>query len=149
MSDGSQPLDAMGPIDWVMIEWNGTRPDGGVIAAHIIDLVDRGIVRVMDIAYMAKDADGSVTALDLEHLDPDGPFAQLEGASSGLLSHEDIVDAGSALTPGSSAAVIIWENRWVLPLAGALRRSGGELVARGRIDVDDLIATLDALEAAT
>ncbi len=137
---------AMGPIDWVMIEWSDEQPDGATIAPYIIDLVDRGIVRVVDIAFIAKDADGGVIALDLETIDESSPLGQFAGASSGLLSHEDVVDAGSALSPGSSAAVIVWENRWVLPLANKLRASGGELVARGRIEFEDFVAALDALE---
>ena len=147
MTDTAQ--DAMGPIDWVMIEWSGEQPDGATIAPYIIDLVDRGIVRLVDIAFIAKDADGNVVALDLETADDSGPFGQFAGASSGLLSHEDVVDAGGALSPGGSAAVIVWENRWVLPLANKLRASGGELVARGRIDFDDLVAALDAVEPVT
>jgi hypothetical protein len=139
--------DAMGPIDWVMIEWSGRQPDGATIAPYIESLVDRGIVRVLDIAFIAKEADGDVTALDLESIDDQSPFGAFAGASSGLLSHEDVVDAASSLTPGHSAAVIVWENCWVLPLANKLRESGGELVARGRIDFDDLVAALDALEA--
>jgi hypothetical protein len=139
--------DAMGPIDWVMIEWDGRQPDGAAIAPYIIELVDRGIVRLIDIAFVAKDADGDVTALDLDTIDDSGPLGQFAGASSGLLAHEDVVDAAEALDPGSSAAVIVWENRWVVPLANKLRESGGELVARGRIDFDDLVAALDAVEA--
>lgn len=139
--------DVMGPVDWVMIEWTDRQPDGATIAPYIIALVDRGIVRLIDIAFIAKDADGDVTALDLDTIDESGPLGQFAGASSGLLTHEDVVDAASALPPGSSAAVIVWENRWVLPLANKLRESGGELVARGRIDFDDLVAALDAVEA--
>jgi hypothetical protein len=139
--------DAMGPIDWVMIQWRGEQPDGAAIAPYIISLVDRGIVRLLDIAFIARDADGGMTALDLDTIDADGPLGQFAGASSGLISHEDVVDAATALDPGSSAAVIVWENRWVLPLANKLRASGGELIARGRIDFDDLEAALDAVEA--
>jgi len=142
----TQP-DVTGPIDWVMIEWRGRQPDGATIAPEIISLVERGIVRLVDIAFIAKDANGDVTALDLDTIDADSPLGQFAGASSGLLSHDDVVDAASALEPGSSAAVIVWENRWVLPLANQLRASGGELVARGRIDFDDLMAALDAVEA--
>ncbi len=138
--------ETIGPIDWVMIEWGGPQPKGDDIAPHIIDLVDRGIVRLIDIAFIAKDADGGVTALDLDTIDADSPFGQFAGASSGLLGHEDVVEAGAALNPGCSAAVIIWENRWVLPLANALRGSGAELVARGRVELDDLVAALDALD---
>jgi hypothetical protein len=137
----------MGPIDWVMIEWSGRQPDGATIAPFIESLVDQGIVRLLDIAFIAKDVDGDVTALDLETIDEQSPLGAFAGASSGLLSHEDVVDAASALTAGHSAAVIVWENRWVLPRANKLRESGGELVARGRYDFDDLVAALDALEA--
>jgi hypothetical protein len=139
--------DAMGPVDWVMIEWDGRQPDGATIAPYIIALVDRGIVRLLDIAFIAKDADGQVTALDLDTIDDSGPLGQFAGASSGLLSHDDVVDAAAALPAGSSAAVIVWENRWVVPLATKLRESGGELVARGRIEFDDLMAALDTAEA--
>lgn len=139
--------DAMGPIDWVMIEWSAEQPDGAAIAPYIISLVDRGIVRLVDIAFIAKDADGAVSALDLDTIDEDSPLGQFAGASSGLIDHGDVVDAAAELTPGSSAAVIVWENRWVLPLANKLRESGGELIARGRIDFDDLVAALDAVEA--
>lgn len=145
MTDVQQ--DVMGPIDWVMIEWNDRQPDGATIAPYIISLVDRGIVRLIDIAFVAKAADGDVTALDLETIDEDGPLGQFAGASSGLLAHEDVLEAAEALSPGSSAAVIVWENRWVVPLANQLRASGGELVARGRIDFEDLVAALDAVEA--
>ena len=139
--------DVMGPIDWVLIEWRGRQPDGATIAPYIISLVDHGIVRLIDIAFIAKDADGEVTALDLDTIDRQSPLGQFAGASSGLLTHEDVADAAADLEPGSSAAVIVWENRWVLPLANKLRASGGELVARGRIDFDDLVAALDAVEA--
>ena len=139
--------DTMGPIDWVMIEWEGEQPKGDEIAPHIIELVDRGIVRVIDIAFIAKDPGGAVTALDLDTIDADSPFGQFAGASSGLLGHADVVEAATALNPGCSAAVIVWENRWVLPLANALRGSGGQLVARGRIEFDDFVAALDAVEA--
>jgi hypothetical protein len=137
----------MGPIDWVMIEWDGREPDGTAIAPDIIALVEAGIVRLLDIAFIAKDADGDITALDLDTIDESSPLGQFTGASSGLLGHDDVVEAAEALTPGSSAAVIIWENRWVLPLANKLRASGGELIARGRIDFEDLLAALDAVEA--
>jgi hypothetical protein len=139
--------DVMGPVDWVMIEWTGRQPDGATIAPEIISLVDRGIVRLVDIAFIAKGDDGDVTALDLDTIGADSPLGQFAGASSGLLSHDDVVEAATALQPGSSAAVIVWENRWVLPLANKLRASGGELVARGRIEFDDLMAALDAVEA--
>jgi len=113
----------------------------------IVDLVDRGIIRLLDIAFMSKEADGTVTALDLDNLGADGPFAAFEGASSGLIDQEDLADAAESLSPGDSAAVLIWENRWAAPIAIALRRSGGQLVDTGRVPVQALLASLDALEA--
>jgi Family of unknown function (DUF6325) len=143
-----EELEEMGPVDWVVIGWSGTRPEGGVIAPMIVDLVDRAIIRVLDIAFVAKADDGSVTEMDLERLGPDSPFAVFEGASSGLLDQQDLDDAAAALEPGDSAALLIIENRWAAPLAIALRRSGGQLLASGRIEIQALLASLDALEAA-
>lgn len=142
-----EQLEEMGPVDWIVLEWTGERPSGHEVAPMIVDLVDRGIIRVLDIGFVAKDADGTITVLDLEHLGPDSPFAAFEGASSGLLDRGDLEDAADAMTPGASAAVLMWENRWAAPLAVALRRSGGQLVASGRVEVQALLASLDALEA--
>jgi hypothetical protein len=138
-----EELLEMGPIDYVVLEWPGQQPDGEA-APLIIDLVDRGIIRILDVAFMAKDENGSVYALDLGELEAYGSFA---GASSGLLSSEDLEEAANALDSGTSAAVLVWENRWAAPVAVALRRSGGQLVASGRIPVQALIASLDAAEA--
>ncbi|HEU4974885.1 MAG TPA: DUF6325 family protein [Baekduia sp.] len=142
-----EELEDMGPVDWVILEWTGDRPSGGEVAPMIIDLVDRGIIRVLDIGFVAKGEDGAITVLDLDHLGSDSPFAAFAGASSGLLDHADLEDAADAMTPGASAAVLMWENRWAAPLAIALRRSGGQLVASGRVQVQALLAQLDALEA--
>jgi hypothetical protein len=141
-------LEEMGPIDWIVLGWPGKRPDGAVIAPLIVDLSDRGIIRVLDIAFVSKDADGSMTALDLDHLGADSPFAVFDGASSGLVDHADLEAAAASLEPGDSAAILVYENRWAAPLAIALRRSGGQLLADGRIEIQALIAALDALEAA-
>jgi hypothetical protein len=137
-------LDEMGPIDYVVLEWPGEQPSGQA-APLILDLVDRGIIRVLDIAFMAKDDNGVAYALDLADLDRE--FAAFAGASSGLLDSDDLQDAADALEPGTSAAVLIWENRWAAPVAVALRRSGGQLVASGRIPVQAILAALDATEA--
>ena len=136
-------LDEMGPIDYVVLEWPGEQPSGQA-APLILDLVDRGIIRVLDIAFMAKDDNGVAYALDLADLDRE--FAAFAGASSGLLDSNDLQDAADALEPGTSAAVLIWENRWAAPVAVALRRSGGQLVASGRIPVQAILAALDATE---
>ncbi|HWI73592.1 MAG TPA: DUF6325 family protein [Baekduia sp.] len=141
-------LEEMGPVDWIVLGWPGKRPDGAQIAPLIVDLADRGIIRVLDIAFVSKDADGTITALDLDHLGADSPFAVFEGASSGLVDHADLEATAAAMDPGDSAAILVYENRWAAPLAIALRRSGGLLLADGRIEIQALIAALDALDAA-
>jgi hypothetical protein len=144
-----EPLDEMGPIDYVVLEWPGRQPKGEV-APLLVDLVDRGIIRVLDVAFMIKGEDGSVVALDLAEVDggPDG-FGQFDGASSGLITQEDLQEAAEALAPGTSAAVLVWENRWAAPVAVAVRRSGGQLVASGRIPIQAILAALEATELAT
>jgi hypothetical protein len=142
-------FEEMGPIDYIVLEWPAQQPTGEV-APLIIDLVDRGIIRVLDIAFLAKGEDGSVAALDLSTLDGDGGgFEEFEGASSGLLGDEDLEEAAAALEPGTSAAILVWENRWAAPVAVAVRKSGGQLVASGRIPVQAILASLDAVEATT
>jgi uncharacterized protein DUF6325 len=136
-------IEEMGPIDYIVLEWPGRQPSGE-IAPLILDLVDDGIIRVIDVALMVKDEDGSVAALDLASL-PE--FAEFEGAATGLLAQEDLDEAANALAPGTSAAVLVWENRWAAPVAVAARRSGGQLVASGRIPVQAILASLDELEA--
>src|SRR4051812_33138392 len=138
----------MGPVDYIVLEWPGRQPTGEV-APLIVDLVDRGIIRILDVAFIAKDADGTVVAIDVADLGDGGEaFSDFDGAASGLLDASDLEDAGAALEPGTSAAVLVWENRWAAPVAIALRRSGGQLVASGRIPVQALLASLDAVEAA-
>src|SRR3954447_1516347 len=140
-------LDEMGPIDYIVLEWPGKQPKGDAVPL-LLDLVDRGIIRILDIAFMAKDEDGTVAAIDLAGLDggKDG-FAVFEGASTGLIGEEDVEAAAEALAPGTSAALLVWENRWAAPVAVAVRRSGGQLVASGRIPIQAILASLDAVEA--
>lgn len=138
----------MGPIDYVVIEWPGRQPTGEA-APIIVDLVERGIIRVLDVAFMTKAEDGTVAGVELAEVA--GEVAELkvfEGASSGLLGDEDLSEAGEALDPGTSAAVLVYENTWAAPLATALRRSGGQLVAGGRIPVQAVLAALEAAEEA-
>jgi hypothetical protein len=142
---GVEELEEMGPIDYIVLEWPGRQPDG-TVAPLIIDLVDRGIIRIIDIAVMVKDEEGNVAALDLAALE--GEFSEFEGASTGLLDQEDLDEAAAALEPGTSAAVLVWENRWAAPVAVAVRKSGGQLVASGRIPIQAILAALDATEPA-
>ena len=121
----------------------------GEAAPILVDLVDRGLIRVIDIAFLAKGEDGSVTTLELSSLaEQSESLSELAGASSGLLSGEDAEEAATALEPGTSAAILVYENRWAAPFAAALRRSGAQLVANGRIPVQGILAALDAAEEA-
>jgi hypothetical protein len=140
-----EELQESGPIDYVVIEWPGRQPTGEAVP-YLLDLVDRGIIRILDIAFVAKDSDGSVAALAADQFG--GEFVEFDGASSGLLGQDDLQDAATALEPGTSAAVLVWENRWAAPLATTLRRSGAQLVASGRIPVQAILASLDAAEEA-
>jgi len=136
----------MGPIDYIVLEWPGRPPDGSV-APLILELVDRGLIRILDVAFLGKDEDGSAYAVDIADIDAAEAFGVFDGASSGLLRDEDLAEAASVLEPGTTAAVLVWENRWAAPVAVAIRKSGGQLVASGRIPVQAIIASLDALEA--
>ena len=140
-------IEEMGPVDYIVLEWPGRQPQGDV-APLIVDLADRGIIRVLDVAFMVKNEDGSVESIELGELE-DGGFGEFEGASSGLIGQDDLEEAAAALDPGTSAAVLIWENRWAAPVAIALRRSGGQLVASGRIPIQSIVASLEAVEATT
>jgi Family of unknown function (DUF6325) len=143
----SDDLSEMGPIDYLLVEWPGRQPNGEV-APYLVDLVDRGLIRILDLAFIVKGADGSVAGLEIA--DVGGEVAELavfEGAASGLLSDDDVAEAGAALEPGTSAALLVFENTWAGPFASAVRRSGGQLVASGRIPVQAILAALDAAEA--
>jgi hypothetical protein len=139
----------MGPIDYLLVEWPGRQPNGEV-APLLVDLVERGLIRILDVAFLSKAEDGTIAALEIA--DVGGEVAELaifEGASSGLLSEDDLGQAGDALEPGTSAALLVYENTWAAPFAAAVRRSGGQLVASGRIPVQDVLAALDEAEATT
>jgi len=139
-------LEEMGPIDYLVIEWPDRQPTGEA-APHLVDLVEKGLIRVLDLAFIRKDEDGSVAGLEISEVgDQVAEMKVFEGASSGLLSDDDIAEAGDVLEPGTSAALLVYENRWAAPLAAALRRSGAQLVASGRIPIQALLAALEADE---
>lgn len=112
--------------------------------------MDRGLIRILDLTFIRKDADGTVTGLEIGDLTGDGELdlTVFEGASSGLLGQDDLEEAAAALAPGNSAGVLVYENLWAAPFAAALRRGGAELVASGRIPVPAVLAALDATETA-
>jgi uncharacterized membrane protein len=140
-------LDEMGPVDYLVVEFPGNRMTGEAFPL-LVDLVDRGLVRILDLVFVRKDVDGSVAGLELKDFDRDGELdlAVFEGASSGLIGDDDIQEAGDVLQSGSSAGILVYENVWAGPFAAAVRRSGGQLVASGRIPVQAVLAALDAIE---
>jgi hypothetical protein len=143
-----EELEEMGPIDFLLIEWPGRQPTGEA-APILVDLVERGIIRVLDLAFIAKAEDGSVAGLEIADLGQEVEELKVfEGASSGLLTEDDTAEAAAALEPGTSAALMVFENRWAAPFASALRRSGAQLVASGRIPVQAILAALEAAEEA-
>jgi hypothetical protein len=144
----TEALDEMGPIDYVVLEWPGRQPSGEAVP-HLVDLVDRGVIRLLDVAFVTKDEDGAVAAIEISELgDQVEEFALFAGASSGLLGDDDIGEGAQALDPGTSAALIVYENSWAAPFAAAVRRSGGQLVASGRIPIQAVLAALDEAESA-
>ena len=143
-----EQLEEMGPIDYIVLEWAGDQPVTGEVMPLLLDLVDRGIIRILDIAFLVKAEDGSVAAIDFAELaQKSADLAEFEGASSGLIGQDELEEAATALEPGTVAGVLVWENRWAAPVAVALRRSGGQLVASGRIPDPAILASLDASEA--
>jgi hypothetical protein len=138
----------MGPIDYLVVEFPGSRMTGEGLPL-LVDLVDQGLIRVLDLVFVKKGEDGAVTAMQIADLDGDGELdlAVFEGASSGLLAEDDLAEAGGVLAPGSSAGILVYENVWAAPFAAALRRGGGQLVASGRIPVQALVAAMDAAES--
>jgi hypothetical protein len=139
-------LEEMGPIDYLVIAWPGRQPTGEA-APILVDLVDRGIIRVLDLIFIAKAEDGSIAGIEISEVGQEvEEFKVFEGVSSGLLTDEDAAEAAEALDPGTSAALLLFENRWAAPFATAVRRSGGQLVASGRIPVQAVLAALDAIE---
>ena len=141
----------LGPIDVVVIAYPADAPMTGEAVPLLLDLVERGIVRVLDAMFVTKNEDGTFSGFEAKDLDGKdvGDFAEFEGASSGLLVEEDAAKAAEAIEPGSAAVMIVYENRWAAPFVAAVRRNGGVPVAFERIPVQDVIDALDAAEAAS
>jgi Family of unknown function (DUF6325) len=141
--------DALGPISYLIVEFPGSKMTGEGLPI-LVDLVEQGLIRILDLLFAMRDEDGSLRTVELQDLDLDGQIdvAIFEGASSGLLDESDLADAASVIEPGSSAAILLFENRWARSFTQALRRGGAELVAAGYIPLDALAASLDAAEAA-
>jgi hypothetical protein len=140
----------LGPIDIVVIAYPAGAPMTGEAAPLLVDLVERGIIRVLDVMFVIKNEDGTFSGFDATNLDDRGvgDFTVFEGASSGLLGDEDVATAADAIEPRSAAVMILYENRWAGPFVAAVRRNGGVPIAFERIPAQDLIDALDAAEAA-
>ena len=140
-----QSVDELGPVDWIVVEFPGSRFNGEVAPA-LRDLVERDLIRVLDLLVLKKDADGTLEAFELSDLDQSeiGELRDYEAQLAMLLSEDDVIAVAEAIEPGSSAAVLVWENSWAAPFASAVRRSGGQLVASGRIPIQALLAAIEA-----
>jgi hypothetical protein len=140
-------LDVLGPVDYLVVEFPADKADfSGEMAKELSALVDRGLVRVLDLLILRKDADGSVEVAELHELDDSnvGQLRALEGELGMLLAEEDIEAIGVAIEPGSVAAVLVYENSWAGPFSSAVRRSGGQLIANGRIPTQALLAAIES-----
>ena len=139
--------DVLGPVDWLVVEFPADKANfSGEAAKELTALVERELVRVLDLVFIRKNEDGSVDVDELGDV-PEGAAGDLlahEAALAMLLAEEDIVAVGEALAPGSIAAVLVWENTWAGPFAGAVRRAGGQLIDSGRIPTQALLAAIEA-----
>jgi Family of unknown function (DUF6325) len=141
-------LDELGPVDYLVVEFpSGTSNFTGEMAKELLALVDSGTIRVIDVLILTKNEDGSVDAMELSDIEDLGPLQAVEAELAELLAADDVEDLAAAMEPGSTAGVLIWENLWAAPFASAARRSGGQLIANGRIPIQAIIASIEADEA--
>jgi Family of unknown function (DUF6325) len=142
-------LDQLGPVDYVVVEFPaGASNFTGEMAAELVALVDSGTIRLIDVLILTKNEDGTVEATELSDIDELGELQALEAQLAELLAADDVEHLAAAMEPGSTAGVLIWENLWAAPFAAAARRSGGQLIANGRIPIQAIIASIEADEAA-
>jgi hypothetical protein len=141
-------FDEMGPIDWMLVEFD--RPFSGELAPPLLDLIDRGLIRLLDMMFISKDADGTVQAIEISDMPGDEAVhvEAFDGIATGLLGEDDLVAAGEALEAGTRAIMFLYENTWAAPFAIAMRNAGGLLLDSGRIPVQQILAALEELDAA-
>ena len=141
-------LDSLGPIDYIIVEFPaGASNFTGEMAKELLALVDAGTIRVIDVLILVKAEDGTVEAMELGDIEELGELERVEAQLAELLAEEDVENLAAAMDPGSVAGVLIWENLWAAPFAAAARRSGGQLIATGRIPIQAIIASIEADEA--
>jgi hypothetical protein len=143
----TEVIAEIGPVDYLVVEFPGNKMTGDGLPL-LVDLHDRGIIRILDLVFVRKDLDGSVSGLAIADLDSDGELdvAIFEGVSSGLIGEDDVEEASHALEPGNSAGILLYANTWAAPFAAALLRGGAQVVASGRIPAEDLVAALDSAD---
>src|SRR5437867_7054938 len=142
-------IDELGPVDYVVVEFPaGASNFTGEMAKELVALVDAGTIRLIDVLILTKDEDGTIDAMELSDIEELGELEALESELAELLAAEDVVHLAAAMEPGSTAGVLVWENLWAAPFASAARRSGGQLIANGRIPIQAIIASIEADEAA-
>jgi Family of unknown function (DUF6325) len=148
LADQSTDLDSLGPVDYIVVEFPaGASNFTGEMADELIALVEAGTIRLIDVLILTKSEDGTVDAIELSEIEQLGPLQALEAQLAELLAEEDVAHLAAAMDPGSTAGVLIWENLWAAPFASAARRSGGQLIANGRIPIQAIIASIEADEA--
>jgi hypothetical protein len=139
------PLDELGPVDYVVVEFPaGAKNFTGEMAAELLKLVDAGTIRIIDVLILDKNEDGSVDATELADIEDLGDLQAVEAELAELLAADDVDHLAAAMDPGSTAGVLIFENLWAAPFASAARRSGGQLIANGRIPIQAIIASIEA-----
>jgi len=143
--DQDRDLDTLGPVDYVVVEFPaGASTFTGEMAEELVRLVDAGVIRVIDVLILTKNEDGTVDAMELSDIEELGPLQAIEAQLAELLAADDVENLAAAMDPGSTAGVLIWENLWAAPFASAARRSGGQLIATGRIPIQAIIASIEA-----
>ena len=143
-------LDEVGPVDYLVVEFPpATSNFTGEMAAELAALAEAGTIRVLDVLILTKDNDGSIEAFEIDDLDAVDELVALEGEIAEILAAEDVAHLAEAMENGTTAGVIVWENRWAAPFASAARRAGGQLIASGRIPIQAIIASLEADDAST
>ena len=148
LTEQNTDLDSLGPIDYIVVEFPaGASNFTGEMAEELIALVDAGTIRVIDVLILTKNEDGTVDAMELSDIEQLGPLQQVEAHLAEFLAAEDVEHLAAAMDPGTTAGVLIWENLWAAPFASAARRSGGQLIANGRIPIQAIIASIEADEA--
>jgi hypothetical protein len=141
-------LDELGPIDYVVVEFPaGASNFTGEMVTELLALVEAGTIRIVDVLILTKDPDGSIDVTELSDVQELGELEAIESELAELLAEDDVVHLAAAMDPGSTAGVLIWENLWAAPFASAARRSGGQMIANGRIPIQAIIASIEADEA--